>query len=707
MKKFCLLFLITLFHLSALYSQTRIHGKITAGKEFIPGANIIIKDTYDGASSDKEGKFSFLTYEKGEKIMVVSSVGYELYEQKIKIEGSELEVNPIIKQTITELDLVTISVGSFEASEEKKSVMLRPLDIVTTAGSKGDLYGAIQTLPGSQTIGETEGLFVRGGAGYETKTIMDDMLIPNPFYSSLPDIAQRGRFSPFMFKGTVFNTGGYSAQYGQALSSVLLLNSRDLPPRTTTDLSIMAVGLGASHTHKWKNSSATLSGNYINLKPYYSFYKRKPDWDSEPESKDFGFHYKWKTSSTGIFKFFSGFSRNYTSLNYSNIDNGLKDHFSMDNTNLYVNTSYAEMLNHTWSLYTGYSGSYNKDDMKRNDIPLLRNQESNHGRISLTKTYGRFSDFKFGGEIIQQKIKHGYNNYFLSFTKPLSSVFTETDLFITPKIATRIGVRYENSELINKENLAPRTSLSIKTGKKSQASFAWGKFYQVPENEFTLLNDSLDFENAEHFIVNFQKLDEEKRTFRIEAYYKKYDDLIAGIRNNYQWIILDNSGSGFARGIDVFWRDKSLPMIDYWLSYSYLDTKRKYLDYKSEATPTFAAKHTFNIVYKHFIPKITTSVGFTYTYATGRPYFNPNNPEYLADNTPDYHNLSFTASYLTAIKDHFTVIYTGIGNIIGYKNIYGYRYSKDGTKRQEITSPTLVSVFIGMFITFGEDRVRN
>jgi len=706
-NKLILYLAFTFSGISSLYAQTRIHGKVMSGKESIPGANIIIKDTYDGASSDKEGKFSFLTYENGEKTLVVSSVGFEPYEQKIKIEGKELEINPILKQTITELDVVTISVGTFEASEEKKSLMLRPLDIVTTAGSKGDLYGALQTLPGTQTIGETEGLFVRGGAGSETKTVLDDMIIPNPFYSSLPDIAQRGRFSPFMFKGTIFNTGGYSAQYGQALSSVLLLNSRDLPQKTTTDLSIMAVGLGASHTHKWENTSATISANYINLKPYYSLLNKKPDWSAEPESKDFGFHYKWKTSSTGMFKFFSGFSNNFTSLYYPNIDKGGKDHFSLENTNLYVNSSYIEMLNPKWSVLTGYSGSYNKDDMKSNDIPLQRNQESNHGRIAFTKTYGRFSNFKFGGEMFQQKIKNGYNNYFLSFNKPLSSAFTETDFFVTPKLATRLGLRYENSSLINQENLAPRASISVKTGKKSQASFAWGKFYQLPENEFTLMNDSLNFENAEHFIVNFQKLNEEKRTFRIEAYYKKYDDLISGIKNNYQWIILDNSGSGYAKGFDIFWRDKGLPMIDYWISYSYLDTKRKYLDFQKEATPTFAPKHTFNIVYKHYIPKITTSAGFTYTYATGRPYYNPNNPDFLSDYTPDYHNLSFTASYLTSIKDHFTVIYTGIGNITAYKNIFGYRYSKDGTKRQEITSPTPVSVFVGMFITFGEDRVRN
>ena len=100
---------------------------------------------------------------------------------------------------------------------------------------------ALSTLPGTQKIGETEGLFVRGGSASETKTVIDEMVVENPFFSSVPDIPSRGRFSPMLFKGTFFSTGGYSAQYGQALSSVLVLKTQDLAPKTQTAISLMAV----------------------------------------------------------------------------------------------------------------------------------------------------------------------------------------------------------------------------------------------------------------------------------------------------------------------------------------------------------------------------------------------------------------------------------------------------------------------------------
>jgi len=88
-----------------------------------------------------------------------------------------------------------------------------------------------------------------------------------------------------------------------------------------------------------------------------------------------------------------------------------------------------------------------------------------------------------------------------------------------------------------------------------------------------------------------------------------------------------NGGTGYARGFDVFFRDKkTIKHADYWISYSFLDSKRDYLYYPAAATPPFAAMHTLSVVYKQYIPKINTSVSATYVFATGRTYLNPFNP---------------------------------------------------------------------------------
>src|SRR3990170_1213898 len=179
--------------------------------------------------SAPDGSFSFPTTDTGITKLLVTISGYRPFEEKIIIRTTPLIFNVTLKESITELQAVILTAGSFEASDKKRGSVLKSIDIVTTAGQQADIVAALKTLPGAQQVGETEGLFVRGGTGAETKVFIDGMMVSNPFYSSVPDIAQRGRFSPLLFKGTVFSSGGYSAQYGQGLSSALILESIDLP----------------------------------------------------------------------------------------------------------------------------------------------------------------------------------------------------------------------------------------------------------------------------------------------------------------------------------------------------------------------------------------------------------------------------------------------------------------------------------------------
>jgi vitamin B12 transporter len=152
---------------------------------------------------------------------------------------------------------VVISAGAFEASDEKKSTVLKPLDIVTTAGSNGDNYGALKTLPGTQQTNDREGLFVRGGTGAETQTFIDGTWVRNAFSAAVPDLGARGRLILLYLKGTVFSTGGYSALYGGALSSAVILETIDLPERSSANLNLSSVGLGASLQQLSKNKTSS------------------------------------------------------------------------------------------------------------------------------------------------------------------------------------------------------------------------------------------------------------------------------------------------------------------------------------------------------------------------------------------------------------------------------------------------------------------
>ena len=700
-----LLFVIFLTVSGSLSAQTTVSGVVTDQKgNGIPGANVFIKDSYDGASSDVDGKYSFVTSETGEKILSVSFIGFEKWEQKINLDSAEKKVRVRLKESISELKTVTIAAGAFEASDEKKMVILRPLDIVTTAGAAGDIYGALQTLPGTGVVGEKEGMHVRGGDASEARTFVDGLLVDNPYFTSVPDVPQRGRFSPFLFKGISFSTGGYSAQYGQGMSSALILESQDLPDKSSTNLGIMSVGANIGRTKRWKNTSVGLFGGYTNLKPYFSLASQNRDWIHPPESVNGSVILRHKTSETGLLKAFISYTWSDLSVMFPDTSDPLLVHqkkFSIKNTNIYSSLSYKEIIYKNWTLYTAATFSKNEDKIHVDEFPILHTNNLFESRLTLSHTIGELSVIRFGGEFQKPVDENVFPNSSGSLDETYTAAYAEADIYITPKLVTRAGLRAENSKILDRMNLAPRVSIAYKTGQYSQFSLAYGDFYQVPQNNFLYSYPSVHFkyEKATHYIFNFQHISD-FRTFRIESYYKEYDNLLLTNNNG-----ADNSGYGDAKGFDFFYRDKkTISKTDFWISYSFLETKRLYRDFITEATPSFAAKHTASLVFKYFIPKISLAPSVTYVYSSGRPYFNPNNPVFLGDKTKDYHNLSLNFSYLTSIGKSFTVLVFSVGNVLGIDNVFSYNYSSDGSNRIAVGPTAERMFFAGMFINIGSQK---
>ncbi|MBL7742850.1 MAG: TonB-dependent receptor [Chitinophagaceae bacterium] len=720
-------------------AQVTVSGKVMDRKKPLAGVNVVLKDSYDGATTDSSGKFSFKTTEKGEFILAVTSVGYKPFEQKIKLEGAPVTVDIILKEEVTELSAVIVSAGTFEASDRKKAVaVLDPIDIVTTASANGDITGALKTLPGAQQVGESEGLFVRGGTAAETKTFIDGTLVNNFFYSSVPNIAQFGRFSPFIFKGTVFSTGGYSALYGQALSSALILESIDLPDRSSANLSLSVLNWGGGYQHLAKNkkSSWGASYSYTDLWLAFKVIKQKQDYSKVPAYHNADANFRIKTSNTGMLKYYGYFSSNRLAFTTNSIDSlGYKDRFSIGNTNHYHNLNWRESLGKRWKVTAGISYTNNKDDIssgmqdanendaipgglefKKFDVDTRGNYFN--AKLVFEKRLKGLSAIRFGHEYnyTHDKLVYtSYNNqqYPSSIKGNIHSVFAESDIYITNGLAAKIGTRFEYSSLLDKTNFAPRASLAYKLGKGEQVSVAYGVFYQNPERRYLPSPNELTFMKATHYIAQYQKV-VNQQSFRAEIFYKKYDDLVKTGNSNGQETALNNNGYGDAKGIEFFWRDKkNIKGVDYWISYSYLDTKRDFLNFPSAITPNFAAKHTSSLVIKKFVQKWKMNLNTAYNFASGRPYyhigFDGSNYKFNDRGTiPDYHNVSFAINYLPFIGKQnarsFTVWVLQVSNIFNIKQTYGYQYSYNGYRKEAIVPTSRMFVYIGCFISFGVDR---
>jgi len=740
-------FSFLLFWITATgFAQVTIKGKLTDTKNNpLAGASVTIKNSYDGGTTDSLGNYKIMTSEKGSQVLEATLTGYSSYQKNISIDGKELFINMSIKELITELKAVVLTAGSFEASDKKKGTVLTSIDIVTTASANADITSAIKTLPGTQQVGETEGLFVRGGTANESKTFIDGTLVNNFYYSSEPGLAQRGRFNPFLFKGTIFSAGGYSALYGQALSSALILESIDLPEKSSAELfiSYLAVGGGLQRLAKNKRSSWGISYNYTDLRLAYNLIKQKPDYFIVPVLNGSDANFRVKTKG-GMIKYYGTFSSTRVGFRYADIDTaGFRNAFSLKNVNMYHNVSWKERMGNGYSFITGFSYSTNKDNIN-NELQNGQNQKQiitthpifanknfdviTHGnyvnaKLVVEKKLKALSAIRFGGEYNFSNDKTdftSYNNAVVhgKIKEHLVSAFGETDIYITNNIAAKIGTRAEHSDILDKWNVAPRLSLAYKFADNSQSSFAYGMFYQDPDKRFLPAANSLSFAKATHYILQYQKINN-NRTFRTEVFYKKYDDLFKTTIINGRQLAASNNGSGYAQGIEFFWRDKkTVKNVDYWVSYSYLDTKRNFLNYPSAIEPSFAAKHTGSLVVKKFVTKLKTMFNGSYTYATGRPYYDirfdntaGQNKIYDQDRTKDFNSMSFSVNYLPFISskgaNKFTVFVFSVTNVLGANNIYSYNYSYDGRNKVAVTPPSKRFLYLGCFLSFGIDRTEQ
>lgn len=730
--KYLVVLLIAPFLVLAAKAQTRISGAVRDMKSHIvSGASIQIKGSYDGSVSDSTSQFNFKTFEKGTQTIVVSNIGFKTVEQTIELKGEPIEINFALKEEVSELKAVTVTAGSFEAGDKKRAAtVLNNLDVVTTGGANADITAVLKTLPGAQQVGDQEGLFVRGGAGYEAKQFIDGTLVNNPYYSSVPDIAQRGRFSPNLFKGTVFSTGGYSALYGQALSSAVILESIDLPDQSQVNASISTVflGLGLQELAKNKKSSWGFNYGYTNVWPYFQIVKQGVDHFKIPEFHSVDANFRIKTKSGGIIKYYTTFSHHKLGIRRPDIDSLLlKDAFGLTNYNWYNNVSWRENLGNGWKMNLGMGYSTDHNEINQN-IQNQQNQNSSTGlsyidsknfvlenksdlsqiKLVFDKRISGISVIRFGSEYMYAYNKSIYNGLHTLIKDNFLASFAEADLYITNELALKTGIRLEQSSLLNKINIAPRFSLAYKLGNGGQMSMAYGDFYQKPENTQLIYATQLGYTKATHYIVNYMKVTT-LQTFRVEAYYKKYTNLVKTFPT------YNNAGIGDAKGFELFWRDKkTMKGMDYWVSYSYLDTKRDYLNYPQQLQPNFAANHTASVVLKKYYNKINTGFNFTYTYATGRPYYNIKYNSAaikyeLADQgkTIDYHNLGFSMNWLTNIFKSYAVVVASVTNVLGSKQVFGYNYSYKGNYKEAITPVAPRFFFLGVFLSWGVDRRQD
>lgn len=696
------------------YAQNQINGVVTDSKKTpIVGANVYLDGTYDGGTTNEKGEFSFSTSETGTQTLIVSFLSYETFTMVGDISYLK-NISVKLKDDVNTLDAVVLSAGTFSAGDNSKVNVLKPLDVVTTASALGDFVGALQTLPGTTTVAEDGRLFVRGGDASETQIFIDGIRVFTPYTPTTNNAPTRGRYSPFLFDGITFSTGGYSAEYGQALSSVLLLNTIDEAGQEKTDIGIMSVGATLGNTQKWEKSSISVNASYVNLAPYNAIFPNRNDFIKPFETASGEMVYRRKLNN-GLLKLYGAFDASGFELTQEDINLPNGQYIKLNNNNLYLNGSYSGIINDTWSMQTGFSYTNANNKTNLGDRNLKDTENSIHSKLKFKNRINNRFKLYFGAEYFKTDFEEQYrdevvDNATYGFDNNIAAAFAEADIFLTKNLAFKTGIRVEYSELFKDFTLAPRATMAYKISDKSQLSLAYGDFYQNPGSNVLKFNQDFEPANAKHYILNYQ-FNADRKIFRAEAYYKdysnlaKYDGNFPSFTSNFS-----SNGSGFAKGIDFFWRDsKSIKNLDYWLSYSFLDTKRNDRNFPVQAQPNFANTHNFSAVTKYWIDDWKSQVGFSYAYASGRTYTNPNRPGFLNEKTKPFNSLSVNWAYLISPQK---ILYASVNNILGFRNVNGYQYANtpdiNGNFNRRALRPALDQFFfVGFFWTISEDKTSN
>ncbi len=221
--------LLSLFAQAQEYGTLRgfVYDKETG--EPVMLANVVLEGTTFGASTNTDGFFTIPGVPAGTYRALGLFIGYDTTSVTVTIEANRITTEKFyLVESSVQLNTVEVSADREEMKTEVRTsvskVTAREIETMPAVGGEPDLAQYIQVLPGVIFTGDQGGqLYIRGGAPIHNLTLLDGMVVYNPFHSI-------GLFSVFdtdiIRKADVY-TGGMPAEYGGRISSTLDVSTRD------------------------------------------------------------------------------------------------------------------------------------------------------------------------------------------------------------------------------------------------------------------------------------------------------------------------------------------------------------------------------------------------------------------------------------------------------------------------------------------------
>ncbi|MEJ2613919.1 MAG: TonB-dependent receptor [Ignavibacteriaceae bacterium] len=515
MKIIFLSLLIIIFTWLGNYAQERnnhqnepgkVSGRIIDDKgKPLPYVNVYLLNTLEGTMSDENGNFNFITRKKGKAEIVASLIGYKKYQEEVNLSHLPDSISITLAVSAVTTKEVMVTASSF-SNEKEKGVVLTSMDVITTPGGAADIFQSLKTLPGLTQVSESAELYIRGGDPLETLVMLDQATINHPYTF---ESAYGGIFSSIntnSIRGLYFSSGGFSAKYGNVLSGVLELNTKNIPESKEISLGIsMASAELNGAVPLLNNFGLRFNGRQSFTKPIFWLNGKANDFTIMPASKDFNSSLIYKYSKTGKIKFYNYFTDDKEGVNVAMP--GYFDVFNGASNGSFYNLQISDILFDKVITKTSLSFNEYKNkwllgvlDYKRTDKNYKLRSDFESALVKGVKLSAGFEIEKRDADFLGIIPREDYN---LKNNAP--SEFLDTNFNV---IRTGGYLEFELNNFLNADGLFliaggrediikpfnlnwfdPRIALGYKLNAKSTLNFGFGIFHQHPDPRLYSVSD--------------------------------------------------------------------------------------------------------------------------------------------------------------------------------------------------------------------------
>lgn len=646
---FFILFTIPFTPLLSQNASISGYVRDSSDKETLIGAIVQLEGTKRGAVTNKDGYYVIGNIEAGNYTLKISYIGYDDFKKNISLKpNQELRIDALISsgQVTTE----EISVYA-DRDDDKAQISISRVNIPMQQikkiriGGESDIFRSLQMLPGVLTSSQiSSGLYIRGGSPDQNLVLLDGSMVYNPTHL----FGFISAFNTDAIKNVELIKGGFNAEYGGRLSSVLTLTQKDgNREEVEGKFSLGAISSKLSLEGPLGNGSWFVGGRRtyfeliksfipedpLNPLPDFNFYdlngKITQDFGDDDKVALSGFYSSDNLGyGAGSINFNLGISNRLGSLRWTHIFN--PQLFSVVNlsTSQYVNGFNADN-----------SGYKILQENKITDYTIKHTLDWFHNEDFTTK-YGYEINFyqfdylaNFTGSTDSTREGSGAGRTNLDFTDRNYAAFAQAKWQIDPLLALQFGFRGNYFELSDQASIEPRIALKYNLQPDVAIKASWGIYHQdlklATLQDFSFFDtwlgtdSTLNIARSIHYILSLETSPWEGYDLNIDFYYKTLKN-INEIRRVALEIQTGNDilfeGEGEAFGAEIFLQ-KKIGNFTGWLGYAlgFVNVRFDSLNYGNYFRPKYDRRHDFKAVVLYKIND-HWDVGANFTFQTGQSY---------------------------------------------------------------------------------------